>query len=403
LSDNPRIHSAYDPQKEAQKYIDSLTIPPGIVYFILIECGSGYMIPVLRAQFPSAKLISLHISSKYLSGADGYKPDAEWSPSSSLTCTAFLERHIKEIESDKIKIIEWRPALALDGKTYARILSETAAFIKITDANKRTSRYFAKRWQNNIMKNISVFSENALKKPSAVNSDIILCAAGPGLETQFDTLKIIRRNKNRIILSVSSAVRALLSHGITPDIVFTSDGGNWARFHLFETLRCPKKPLIAAPLNAVLLTDFKKYPVILFSDGSSEQNTLLAKNGLPVLSLPQRGTVTAAALDFALGWTTGNIYLTGADLSSGSLNSHARPYSFDLISEIASTRLSPFYHLKLTRTRALTAGGSHKIYAEWFKRQRGLYPSRIYSLGVNNEALSFKRISASCLLNDNKN
>jgi hypothetical protein len=100
--------------------------------------------------------------------------------------------------------------------------------------------------------------------------------------------------------------------------------------------------------------------------------------------LPQRGTVSASALDLAFCLTRGEIFVTGVDLALDGIRSHARPYGFDWLCEEKERRLNPFYSQTFKRAAGLIAGGSHEIYASWFGRQIELWPRRLFSLGKNN-------------------
>jgi hypothetical protein len=403
LSDGARLHSAYNPEKEARKYIDSLSIPSTAAYLILIECGRGYLIPPLREKCPDAKIISLHFCDEYRVPGEG--ADASWSPALPLSLDDFLEQHIEDTESSRIKIVEWRPALALSGASYTRLLAETAAFIRRADANKRSADYFRQRRLKNRRRNLLIAAHApAAHTPAAPHrADMIVCAAGPGLAAAAAAISALRAQGNCALLAVSSAARALLARGLYPDIVFSCDSGNWARLHLFELFRqkIPRPPLIAAALSAALPSNAAAFPLLFFGDGSAEEAALLSKHGLPPLALAERGTVTAAALDFALAWTAGRVFLAGADLACAGLATHAAPYAFDRLSDEVSGRLSPAYHLRFERACALDRGGSFKVYADWFAKKAGRYPARLFNLGENNRAFPFKSVRPEELLLEN--
>jgi hypothetical protein len=99
---------------------------------------------------------------------------------------------------------------------------------------------------------------------------------------------------------------------------------------------------------------------------------------------PQRGTVTASALDLALNCTKGGVFFAGMDLSNEDLKTHARPYALDRFREEGATRLDPSYSRAFVRAGQISASGSHRVYAEWFGGQLAAYPGRIRSLGKNN-------------------
>jgi len=404
------IHSVYNPGREAERYINSLNLNGSYSYLILIECGFGYVIPFLKKRLPQAKIISLHLSQTYLfansplsarppSAPDGGRPDAEWHPGSNISLWAFLERETGDTESDKIKVIEWRAARALDPGKYLEIMRETVNFIKYAGANKRTELYFGKIWERNAHKNIQIAKSTQsgpLNQPCSQHhrsaENIIIAGSSPGLERDAELIKKMKAAGNCSVLALSSAVAALKARNIMPDMVITTDGGAWARLHLQALSSVPagaeprgkpdcppgKKPLIIAALHAALLSDFASFPCILFSDGSQPQNALLSDAGLPLRILPRRGTVAASAIDFALRRTSGSLYITGIDFRGEDIRFHARPYMLDVFLSRNESRFNPSYSIQYKRTAEINRGDSYRLYKEWFKRQN--YPARLFSL-----------------------
>jgi hypothetical protein len=378
-----KIHSSYNPKREAERYIESLRLGSSIDCYILLECGFCYVIPFLQKINSQAKIISLHLSDEYIS--PNMQPEnsgcAEWSPSAPLSLTDFLEQELPEVEDSKIKIIEWRPSLTIFGEKYLSLLKETAAFIQRACANKRTAVYFKKRWERNIKKNISLLHKNPPLIPlGTIKKNIVLCASGPLLEKDIILIKKERDRGDCEVIAVSSALCALCAQNIIPDIVLTSDGGNWARQHLYEIMRLTKKPAVAAALNASLLSDFSALPLYLFSDGGAEQEALLKDEGLAGFTLPARGTVSANAIDFALMRTNGNIYISGLDLKNNDISSHSRPYALDILLWEKADRLKPVYSLYYKRSKDVESGKSYAVYRDWFKNQTKKYPPRIFFL-----------------------
>jgi hypothetical protein len=377
------LHSRYNPQKEAEKYIRSLNLSPEIRFFILPEPGLGYIIPPLNERFPRAKIIVLHLSD-FFTGDDPVP--AVRTPGSGMDLQEFLEKEIPDTEAKTVKIIEWRPALAAYGEDYLRLLSETADFIKRVDANKRTARNFGRRWVSNFFKNLRLL-RNIVSYPPLTRS-IIVTGAGPSLE---DSMPLLREMKagGGLILASSSSVPALFAGGLAPDLVISTDGGGWALFHLYEGIRKGTAALsppfdLAASLTAALPSQCGDLPLLPIGDGSLWQDRLLRELGVPFIALPQRGTVTASALDLAFFLTRGRVFIAGMDLSHRDIRTHARPYSFERFQEERANRLYPLYTQEFIRARAIAAGGSHGIYAAWFSRQLEAYPGRLFSLGNNH-------------------
>ncbi|MDR1430293.1 MAG: hypothetical protein LBI85_08380, partial [Spirochaetaceae bacterium] len=183
----------------------------------------------------------------------------------------------------------------------------------------------------------------------------------------------------------SSSVPALHSAGITPSLTITSDGGNWARCHILDGLRLAPgpsgrgAPLFAAAFNAALPSQCAHLPVLFIGDGSEAAGELLS--GLPHLTLPQRGTVTAGALDLALLLSSGPLYFAGMDLKSRDIQSHARPYALDAYVGSGTNRLDPYYSRSWERGEKAKNINPLGIYASWFREYLPRVKRPCYYLG----------------------
>jgi hypothetical protein len=279
------------------------------------------------------------------------------------------------------------------GEAYVKLLSETTEFIKRADANARTVRQFGRRWFRNFFRNLGMLS--LVVRPVSLSVPLAVTGAGPSLEDVIPLLREEQRKSSLLVLAVSSSVAALRAGGVEPDIVIASDGGGWALLHLYECLRGgPENKVFAAALTAALPSQCGRFPVLALSDGSLWQELVLKELSIPFVSLPQRGTVSAAALDLAFILTGGNIYLSGVDLSHKDIRTHTRPYSFDRLWEEKSSRFDPFYSQIYDRSARISAGGSHDIYASWFSRQLEAYPRRLFSLGSNSPVFGSLRAAS---------
>jgi hypothetical protein len=190
-------------------------------------------------------------------------------------------------------------------------------------------------------------------------------------------------------MASSSSLAVLANENIKPNLVISTDGTNWAKIHLYELLRLkhPTLPLAAA-LTAALPSQCEDFSLILISDGSLWQTLILNELKIPYIALPQRGTVSASALDLAFALSDGKIFFSGIDLANKDIRSHARPYSLDRFMEEGAKRTNPVYSQTYKRSAMLKEGGSYGIYASWFKNQLNFYPKRLYSLGENNQVFS---------------
>jgi hypothetical protein len=109
--------------------------------------------------------------------------------------------------------------------------------------------------------------------------------------------------------------------------------------------------------------------------------------GIPHLTLPQRGTVTASALDLALALSSGPLYFAGMDLGTRDIQSHARPYALDAYVNAGTNRLEPYYSRSWERFEKAKSLDPLGIYASWFKEQLPRLKRRCYALGPHSPLL----------------
>ena len=145
--------------------------------------------------------------------------------------------------------------------------------------------------------------------------------------------------------------------------------------------------MLACTLSAAIPSQCSTLPLLPLNDGTVWQSMALHSLGIPSALVPQRGTVTASALELALVLSSGNIFLAGMDLAIPDIRSHARPYGFDHLFFGIASRLRPVYSQLFMRSGDIRAGGSHDVYAAWFKNRIASLPARIFSFGGNHAVL----------------
>jgi hypothetical protein len=374
------LHSKYNPEAEAEKYIASLELPRDTTHFILIECASGYIIPVLKTKFPDTAVFSQHCKRV---PARPFTADFELYPETPRHIRNLLEKEIPE--NARLKIIEWRPSLSVYKKEYLALLETAADFLRFHTMNRRTAAYFEKRWAKNMENNCAVFSRFVYPETGTPSCfPIAVTASGPGLTACLPELQ--QKQDHVYIIAVSSALCALYEHGIKPDMIAATDGGFWALPHLYELKRYCKGeyPVIAAALNARIPSFLRDAPFLPLSDGSAVQNARLSALRAPFIALPQRGTVSATALDLAFALTRGPVYIAGLDLSNKDVLSHASPHAFETLFRAQSSRFSPYYHRLYARSRLSAESNTMAVYAAWFKNSLAQYLPQLVPLVGNH-------------------
>ena len=388
-SSGMRLHSRYQPQLEADRYIEALNPSRDIDYYILIEPGLGYLIPSLRKHCPDSKLVVLHACVRTDAGfhetEDRFSGIPQWFADSGTGVQEFLEDVIPEGAS--ARIIEWRPSLRVYGNICLDLVRESAEFIKRSEANRRTGASFGRRWVRNFFRNLALPHRTIRYRP--LDMPIVITGSGPSLESALSKIHALKENV--FILAASSSLTALAACGITPDMVISTDGGGWALLHLHACFRmeyssnndpCP----LAFSLSAAIPSQCSALPLLPLNDGSLWQSIALHSIKLPSALIPQRGTVSASALELAMILGSGNIFLAGMNLSVNDIKTHVRPYGFDHLFFGRASRFRPVYSQCFMRSGDMKAGGSHDVYAAWFKSKIASWPRRIFSLGGNHAA-----------------
>jgi hypothetical protein len=394
-NDETALHSLYDPGLEAEKFIASLSLEGrNYRYFILMEPGLGYMVPALREKFPSAAIISLHCSAFFSSPECAAHcrqngASVSWSPGSDSSLEDFLESALSDASPDSIRLIEWRPAAAAYGREFVDMLYRTVEVIRRAAANKTTVRGFGRRWLRNSLRNLGLLRR--LAAPRQVTRPFLLSASGPSLEAELPALAALASSRHPpFFMAVSSSVPCLVSAGIMPDLVIAADGGSWALLHLYESVRLSGGfpgaggPRFAAALSAALPSQAGDYPALVLADGSVWQRYLLSSLGLPFAAFPQRGTVSASALDLAFFLTSGPVYISGLDFGHADLVTHCRPYAFDRLRDERADRLKPAYSGAFEREAMIRRSQALSVYEAWFKKERANYPRRLYTVSEGN-------------------
>jgi hypothetical protein len=111
---------------------------------------------------------------------------------------------------------------------------------------------------------------------------------------------------------------------------------------------------------------------------------LLSPLGLPFAAFPQRGTVSASALDLAFFLSSGPVYISGLDFGHADLVTHCRPYAFDRLRDEQANRLKPAYSGAFEREAMIRRSQALSVYDTWFKKELANYPRRLYTLSEGN-------------------
>lgn len=359
---NVRLHSFYNPSKEAERFVETAECQFTPSYILVTEPALSYCAPYLNKRFPNAELFCIRFTKAFDECNSKwnrvfYAENEMGSLNLNLSEEIFSSMGEEGISS----------CLFLSWKASDQAFPETSNFtwdqIKKTVLKSRsvlgTRNYFAKRWTKNALR-FSLFT----KKTATINkgsSDILICASGPSLYSSLDYIKQFR--ERFFLIAVSSALSPLVHNGITPDLCVSTDGGFYAKRHISYALNNRDIPLALPGEGSSFASILSKATVVplYYGDGTSED--ILRESGFKGMKAVRNGSVSGTALYLALNLTDGNIYYCGLDLAFSKGYVHTQP------NELEKTDARFDGRLRTTETRISSAvlnKGAIDIYRSWF-------------------------------------
>lgn len=362
------LHSAYNPKREADRYVDAQRFPCRPLFIVVTEPGESYLASAFRAKYPDACLVAIRYTTDDFITSDAFW-DRVWRPGNGRTLYSFLFDLIGDEYLPLAAFVRWKPSDDAWPDAANSAWGEIARLYAVQKAVMHTRSVFGRRWLANTFRN-ALFAEQAVDM-TAPERPVFLALAGPSLEAQFPF-----DADDFFMCAVSSALSCLAARGYEPDLCFATDGGNWARA-LFDAIR-PDVP-VAFPLEAAIPARvLGENPSVLLDYGSALERDILSIMGTPGKKAERNGTVAGTAAMFFIEHTNATIYAAGLDLCGSTSYSHARPHpSLDRL-EASSGRFDAL-------CGELYARGSNSpsldAYASWFSSRDDAFKSRFFRLG----------------------
>ncbi|URM33459.1 DUF115 domain-containing protein [Cytobacillus firmus] len=231
------LHSKYDPQKEAEKFISQFhDLADQYEHVLFYGIGFGYHIKEFMTRFPNYTFSiyepEIEVFYQFMNHCRlGDIPLGRLNSVAIETSREkgklFLDLFIQNLQER---------VLVVTLPSYERVFKNKFQFFtedfKAAMQAKRTNHYvdqmFSARWTLNSLLNFpkTFTTPNILSnefKKHFNNKPLIIVSAGPSLEEEYDNLRYIKDKKLAYIFAVGSANRALIAQGILPDAVCTYD------------------------------------------------------------------------------------------------------------------------------------------------------------------------------------
>jgi len=324
-----KLHSAYDPVKEASRSVDSFT--PGRSSIIIVSgLALGYHIELLRNKFPSLAVVAVEPDSKIISICAEHYPNAIKNLQI-VKELSDIENIFSSLDMSSFKGIahfSHRPSYQLNNIFYDKVIDEIKTFISSKVSDLLTRFEFEKKWISNIFKNfpltvdaigVSSFFGKFRDRPG------IIVSAGPSLKKNIHLLNDLKRKC--VIVAVDTALKVLTKHNISPHFVMTLDAQKYSQKHfngitngetvLLADIVCCHSVLKTFSNRKVISTTSKYYQN---TEGESIRETTPTIDWFERFissfgDIQSGGSVATSAFDFLLNAGCTEIVLVGQDLA----------------------------------------------------------------------------------------
>lgn len=398
-----RLHSAYAPVKEAERYLSDIPgLDSGSPIVLFTGPGYGYLYDALKKIRPNAEAVMFFHSEEQRQVFTARMIAEEipippcWSPAEPGTPNEFLSRFVQEWDTGRILLVEWPPAIrSVSPEIHGHLVRAVVRGLEHLKANLMATGEFGRRWLFNTLTNLSRFRGSFYSDPE--RAPVVIAASGPTLNTAIPWI-IQNRSKFRL-WALPSSLKALDHNGIKPDLAVSTDPGWWASLH-YRNL--PPDLPIALALSGYPLTQEmgKDRNIILFGQNQFWDNRIISGLEDPLPSIASHGTVAGSALYLAKATGASEIVFTGLDFTFRDIQAHARPHPFELYEWMGTCRTKPlegalsFRAWKQAPERLFgdninreRTGPTLRSYAEWFMDPRKTgniagVPGRAFPSGV---------------------
>lgn len=376
------LHSSYNPEIEAQRFVESLTpqfIPENI---IIIEPALSYCVPYIKQRFPESKIFCIRFIND-LKCSISFEKEFYFSSENSDKLKNDLFNYFGETGLLNSFFISWPPSSKafseLDNKLWLLLKS----LLKDCQSILATRQYFSKRWIKNQINYLSNLSK--VKSIKKVNLPVLICASGISLEKSLPFIQKIE--KRFFIIACSSAIKTLIKNNIIPDLCISTDGGFWAKKHLNCLANIKTEINLAVPSESnipeILFTN-QNINIIPLAYCDNFDNSIYKSFNIPYNKAQRNGTISGTAVELALSLSNENIFLCGIDLEASSGFVHTQPNELEIENSLKDIKIKPIDNRTFIQGRDST---QLEMYRNWFINQSEIYKNKVFRLSDNH---SFK-------------
>ncbi|MCX8124916.1 MAG: DUF115 domain-containing protein [Spirochaetes bacterium] len=408
-----RIHSAYDPVKEAQRSVEQFN-PKRASIIVVCGLGLGYHIQALASKFPTHTIIVVEKDTHLIEAVKKESPE--------VFHIAFVVHDEEQIaavlESMDIRSFKgtalfiYRPSYSLYPEFYDSMTSILHKQISSRISDLLTRFEFEELWIKNILCNSTQFN-TALPVKSLFGKfkgmPGIIVSAGPSLLYSLDALE--QAYEKALIVCVDTAYKVLERHGIRPHIVMTLDAQTHSIKHFLGITNTPllladvvSSPKVTRMFTQKIFSTTAKYYTA--PDGS------LKRESTPLMDWVQNftgqigdiqsgGSVATSAFDLLLAAGCSAIVLVGQDLAYTGREIHSRGthHNDDWLPTINRFKNLDTINQNVIRKRKIkyvpsNSGGKVitdfvlDLYRSWFEDSAKRVPIPVYNTSIGGAVIA---------------
>ncbi|MDC7228599.1 MAG: DUF115 domain-containing protein [Spirochaetales bacterium] len=342
------IHSSRYPRKEALKLVKS-GIKKRTGVCLVYGFGLGYHIEAILEVFPELQILIAEPEPELFLRALQLRDFSTLIESSQTgfllnTPPDVLTSILSRYKTANYQSLKLRSLYDRNSDYYQRLDNEFSTFIRKKETNLNTLNRFGKTWTRNLFRNIEVFrnaGDSGIWYGNFTFSPALVVAAGPSLDDVLPVLPELGRRC--IIICVDTALRAVLSAGVSPDFIVVVDPQYLNSRHIDNIFLSEKLK------GTVLISESSTHPAVFrnnrlpvfFFRSVFPLGKLIERHAGIVSELGAGGSVSTTAWDFARRLGCPQIYTTGLDLGFPEKRTHCRTSLASFYTQLKSTRKNP--------------------------------------------------------------
>lgn len=363
------LHSKYDPEKEAYRFIKGQDIKEGDTV-IVYGFGLGYHIrELLKIIGEKGSVYAVEPNVGLFMEVLKY-----------VDLTSFFsDKRLNIILDDDLGNISKQIAGLLNIlETVSGCLLIHRSSLELTPDWAEPLKHILLEWQvkkDTLVRFAGQLDENLLHNRELIKSlpgvtrilhmfknvPAILVGAGPSLD---NSIKDLQDMESRcLVIAVGTALRPLLSNGITPDLVIITDPQPIV-YRQFEGLQT-KAPLVAFPtIHPTVLSNYPGIKIIAYQRGIETTEAMATELGEELIDTG--GSVVTTALDIAIRMGCNPVAFVGADFGYALGKTHA---AGTMYGDIAVKEAPLLMDILNNQNEIIKAPPNLVIYRKWIERR----------------------------------